>query len=177
MDKPATTPEHWWAYLDGTLSEADRNTWEELLRSNPEMALTQETARAIHQSLQKAAAPDSPSMRFSQSLMERLPQRYRRFEAQPLLEPRTQRFLILGLLMAVAGSLAISFIGQSTPAGITEPASPAMAIINTYTKTVLTFPATTLLIIMSLVSGFVLYLGLDWYLLSRLKNRKQSPLT
>lgn len=177
MDKPTTTPEHWWAYLDGTLSEEDRKTWEELLRTNPQMALTQKTAREIHQSLQKVAAPDSPSMRFSQSLLERLPQRYRRFKAQPLLDPRTQRYLILGLLLAVAGSLGISFIGLSSPAGIPETATPTMTVIHAYTNIVQAFPATTLVIIMSLVSGFMLYLGLDGYLLSRLKNRKQPPLT
>lgn len=78
--------EELWEYLDGQDDPRQKALLEERLRA--EGALRRELAlrRKLNERLNEME-PEQPSLRFTQNLMERLPQLYRRIQLKPLISP------------------------------------------------------------------------------------------
>lgn len=107
MERITEQQEHQlWHYLDGQLDENQIAQLEEALNQNPHLKLRLEEFRLLHKTLASKAKLESPSKKFTETVIKNLdflPQ-------QSLLSPKKGLLLLCGMLVAVGAlSLVVSY--------------------------------------------------------------------
>jgi len=95
-------------FIDGTISEAEREHMKKLINSNTEMKKRVEELQAIHNFLQRQNRIENPSKKFTDKVMSGLHAR----SAFTFLSPRNGLLLLAGLM--VASGLAIIMVSTGS---------------------------------------------------------------
>lgn len=105
-----------WDYLDGALPEAERLSVERALASDEGLRQTLLSMRQLHETLQ-SIAPEQPSMRFTQNVMDAIAHEAAVFRPQPLLSGKFLRGIALGIfaLLGLTALLGLLFPQNGKP--------------------------------------------------------------
>lgn len=158
--------EKWWEQLDGDASPEERPAFEKALQGDEDLQREYAMRRKLHEELQ-GLEPEQPSLRFTQSLMERLPNLYQRIQIGPLIGRGWKRAYLAIFTLCVLGLFGFGFnlLGSYTP-------SFSFNWVSDYLSVDLeaSFPFRLALIVMSLATAVLFLMWLD----RRLRGREEG---
>ena len=160
-----------WKYIDGECTPEEINQVEKRMAEDAEFKSAFLERKQLHEGMQEME-PEQPSMRFTQNLMEKLPELYLKFSVAPLIGARWARAIAGGLTLICIGFYAlISFAvpaasgGTPTTQGYTE----ATETINNFFQSV---PSQLFLILGALSFGYIALVFIDQKLRERFSKIK-----
>ena len=106
-----------WKYIDGDCSVQERRAIEAMLEEDPALANSLAMLQQIHHGMQLMDL-EKPSLRFTQNVLEQLPEFVHRIEFKPLIQP-VYMYVLTGIL--ILGTLLTALRLSGNP-GAYEPA-------------------------------------------------------
>jgi len=163
-----------WQYTDGTCSEEERQVVEKALAEDAEWQQAFQATQQVDKLLQEREL-EEPSMRFTQNVMDKLPQLYSRLAKEPLLQKRWWKWTLgtVSFLFAAVTLLIFSVNNALIPE--LPMARTTQSFIQDSTVAVLSQTSTifwTLLLSASL--SIVLLFWMDRYFKKQLRNKKSE---
>lgn len=155
-----------WDLVDQALSPEKLAALDAELQQNPEAAQELQEAQLLHKHLQEIE-PEEPSMRFTQNIMERLPNLYRSIQIRPLFTRKQLRWAVGGLAFLVILSLIPIFTMEGSGRAL-----PYQEYIQTLSTAGQAIPNNWFIIFIALSLGIVGAILLDKGLKKRFLNKK-----
>jgi len=163
-----------WQYIDGTCSEDERQAVEKALAEDAELQKAFQAAQQVDKLLAESEL-EEPSMRFTQNVMDKLPQLYSRFVKEPLLQKRWWKWTVGTVsFLFVAVTLLIFSVNNALIPEL-PMARTTQSFIQDSTAAVLSQTSSifwTLLLSASL--SIVLLFWMDKYFKKQLSNKKSE---
>ena len=162
-----------WKYLDGTLSEAEKNSLEQRRKDDPAFHAAISEREELHRQLQETTA-EQPSLRFARRVMENLPAIYRR-TLEPLVRPLWIKvfFGSLGTFL-LSYFVLVAYYVQEKPI---DQQDQVVSFANRIGGLIAGLPPQFFTVLAALSVGFLALILFDRFLKARLlkSGRPQNP--
>lgn len=152
-----------WRYLDGDLDDREKSVVQHRIKNDEAFREAFMKRELLQKSLQ-ATEPEMPSMRFTQNVMEKLPQLYR-YTVRPLLPKVLVRGFALVMAMFAISMLVLPFL-HPDGGGATDPL-PLLENSRRLSNAIVNVPKQWYLFVAVLSLSYLALLALDRYLRKR----------
>lgn len=156
-----------WKYIDDAATAEERSLVEKRQEDDPAFQAKLAERKELHRHLQETT-PEQPSMRFARSVMEKLPDLYRR-TIEPLVQPFWVKvfFGTLGTFLVAYFGLVAYFVRQQP----LDSQDQVVTLTSRLGDAFASLPYQFFTIIGALSFGFLTLVLLDRYLKSRFGNK------